>query len=73
MITTRAKFECVSVLVSAWSKTYEFQPVMGTAGNPENEQFFKTTPGGKLSITIKNENVNFIPGKSYYLDFTLAE
>lgn len=72
---TRAKFECTSVKETTWAKEYEFSPVMkGDPGdNPENEEFFKTTPTVKITIVVKNENVKFVPGQSYYIDFTLAD
>jgi hypothetical protein len=68
---TRAKFECISVKETTWNKQYEFQAV--TSGSPENEEFFKTTPAGQITISVKNDNVVFTPGKKYYIDFTEAE
>jgi len=67
----RAKFECTSKKITSWAITYEFAPV--TSGSEENEKFFATTPSGKVEITVKNSEVDFIVGKKYYLDFTEAE
>ncbi len=72
-MTSRAKFECASVKQTTWSKEYEFNAVTGTGGDPENEAFFKTSPSGKITIAVKNENVVFVPGKKYYIDFTEVE
>lgn len=50
--------------------SYEFQAVTGNS--PENKQFFASTPGGNLSMSAVRDDL-FEPGKSYYLDFTIAE
>lgn len=47
----------------------EFEPVM--QGSEENQQFFKWTPAGRLTLNTHNE-VAFEPGKEYYLDITKA-
>jgi hypothetical protein len=43
-------------------------------GSPENEQFFKCTPGGSLTFNVLNTAAaeKFEVGKEYYLDFTPA-
>lgn len=64
----RAKFRCDSIKTTTYGREFEFNPVIG--GSPENEEFFKTTPGGKLTLNVKNDGVNFELGKEYYLDFT---
>lgn len=64
----RAKFTCTgkegdNVLLT---------PVYGD--NPENEAFFKATPGGSISLNVVNESaLNALEvGKDYYVDFTPA-
>lgn len=64
---TRAKFECISIKQTSWSKEYEFSAVIAGA---ENEAFFKTTPSGKISVSIKNDAVVFEVGKQYFVDFS---
>jgi hypothetical protein len=75
-MTTRAKFQCVSVkkyASSVWDKNgqnyqtgflyaYEFQAV--TDGSAENKSFFASTPTGNLSITAVRDDL-FEPGKQY--------
>lgn len=43
-----------------------------TSGSPENESFFKWTPGGKLELSTVNPEAakQFVPGKQYYIDIT---
>lgn len=71
----RAKFKCKSVMKefaggNEFTYTTKFEPVVG--GSPENESFFKWTPHGDITLsTIQKDH--FVPGKEYYLDFTLVE
>lgn len=69
----RAKFKCEEINQKSWSTEYVFAPVVG--GTPENEAFFKTTPAGKISVSIKTgeTGAKFELGKSYYVDFTEIE
>jgi hypothetical protein len=76
-MTTRAKFRCGSVETythdpSKGVRTYRFNAVTD-ASTPENERYARYTPIGELRIQVDNPAVEFIPGKDYYLDFTLAE
>lgn len=64
----RAKFKCISEKTTAYNRSYEFLPV--TSGSPENAEFFKTTPAGKIELTVNNDAVYFQIGKDYYIDFT---
>ena len=66
----RAKFRCDSVKTTVYSREFEFSAV--TSGSPENEAFFKTTPSGKLTMSVKNDGVEFEVGKEYFLDFTVV-
>jgi hypothetical protein len=70
---TRAKFYVYSKTVFSGNEYVQvtFQPV--TSGSPENDNFFKWTPSGKLEMSIKPEVAElFEVGKSYYLDFSPA-
>ena len=44
-------------------------------GDGDPEGFNKYTPSGELRMGITNPNLKdyFVPGKDYYLDFTLAD
>ena len=70
----RAKFQVYETTESMYDQTKVVMVPVAGGGNPENEQFFATTPAGKLEITIKNPVTRtFLKvGKSYYLDFTEA-
>jgi hypothetical protein len=77
----RAKFMCSSVKkykstrwvdnkpVEDFLYEYEFYPVTGTS--EENHKFFASTPSGSLKMAAVSDDL-FVPGKEYYLDFTLA-
>jgi hypothetical protein len=45
------------------------------SGSPENEAFFKMTPGGTIQLVTVNPNAaeQFEVGKEYYVDFTKTE
>ena len=67
----KAKFQCQSVKDNGYTKEVELQAVYGT-GNPEDNEFSKATPSGRLVMTISNPVLNefFIPTQNYYLDIT---
>ena len=69
-MTTRCKFKCDSVTQFEGAASVVLTPVVG--GTDENKEFWKYTPSGKLEFNYVNENVKFIPGKTYYLDVTEA-
>lgn len=71
MSNTRAKFECQEVTNTVDGKKVKLIPVVG--GSEENENFFKWTPYGAIELGTINPNVEFTPGKKYYVDFTEAE
>ena len=50
----------------------EMWPVVG--GSPENEAFYKYTPGGKIGLVTVNPDAaaQFTPGKKYYVSFEEA-
>jgi len=74
MNKTRCKFVCNSYTVSGSGenriKSFSFMPVY--SGSPENEEFFKWTPGGDLSLSVVNPDVEFEPDKEYYIDIIEA-
>lgn len=43
-------------------------------GSAENKTFWEATPSGELTMTITNPEaaLQFVPGKVYYLDFSVA-
>lgn len=74
MITTRAKFMCITETRNSYNaadgvRTYKFQAVYDAAV-PEDQRYAKYTPSGSLEITVDNPNVKFELGQQYYLDFT---
>ena len=50
----------------------EFSPVTG--GSEENEQFFVSTPAGKITLDVVNPRAvrDLKAGKYYYVDFAEA-
>ncbi len=82
-MSVRAKFTCVSMQKyesTVWDMAhqnaitgilyrYEFYPV--TATSEENNRFFASTPTGSLQMSAVRDDL-FVPGQSYYLDFTPA-
>lgn len=73
MPKTRAKFQCQSVTKYPLNVNVVMTPVK--TGTPENDAFFKYSPGGKFELLISNEALFdfFVPGQSYYFDITPAE
>lgn len=74
----RAKFVVDSVTPNGQESeenkgsTVVLTPVYG--GSPENESFYKWTPGGSIQLSTINEEAakQFEVGKEYYVDFTPA-
>lgn len=50
----------------------KLSPVVG--GSPENEQFYRWTPGGSIELQVVSAAVGeaLEIGKEYYIDFTPA-
>ncbi len=76
MTTIRCKFYCESRTERKnWDKEkgnlwdYNFQPVTG--GSPENEKFWRATPGGSFKVSSVTSDA-FEVGKEYYIDISLA-
>ena len=62
---TRAKFVCTGADEAG---TATLTAVVG--GSEENDEFFQYTPCGEISLNVNNDNVKFVPGQEYYVDFT---
>lgn len=74
MRAVRAKFRCTSVETYQTPGTRSFRfAAEYDADLPEDQRYAKYTPSGDLRITVDNPNVEFEPGRSYYLDFTPVE
>lgn len=80
-MTTRAKFECHSVTKASGRGWYGYgspefvydSKLQAVTGNSEeNKQFFAATPGGEITLRTLREDT-FVPGKSYFVDFTEVE
>lgn len=56
-------------------QTIHMTPVYSSNPNSENHKFWESSPGGKLELNCINMNAakQFLLGKEYYLDFTLAD
>ncbi len=69
----RAKFYCDSVKTGHGHEEASLRAI-SDGDTEENSRFAQATPTGELKITIDNlAALGFlIPGRSYYLDFTLA-
>lgn len=65
----RCKFKCESVK----DGEVRMRPVI--CGSPENDDFFKYTPGGELRISTINPSAiaQFRDGQEYYLDISPAQ
>ena len=65
----RAKVKCVKIVETESGHEIFFSPV--TAGSPENDSFFKYTPGGEIRLATINSNVvkSLVVGAEYYVDF----
>jgi hypothetical protein len=69
----RAKFIVYSETRDAYgSVTYKARPVHGET--EENKAFFRTTPNGEISVTVKPDETaaSLELGAEYYIDFTKA-
>lgn len=75
----RAKFRCSTEATTKWAadqenapRTYQFTAAYDTTV-PEDQRYAKATPIGTLTMQVDNPDVTFLPGRSYYLDLTLAD
>lgn len=71
-MATRAKFTVTEKLETQYNFKFTMTPVV--TGSPENEEFFKTTPGGQIVIQVaKALGDLFTVNTPYYVDFTEAQ
>ncbi|MBD2005624.1 MULTISPECIES: hypothetical protein [Cyanophyceae] len=71
--TVRAKFKVTSITQFEFDAIkVEMNPVYGDS--PENQQFWKATPTGKIEMQINNPDTTslFAVGAEYYVDFSKA-
>ena len=69
----RAKFRVESVTKDSFGHSFKLVPV--SHGSPENEAFYKQTPGGSMTLSTVNPAIadQFIPDAEFYVDFTKAD
>lgn len=70
----RAKFKVDQVSKNEeGAGSVTLRPVYG--GSPENDEFFRMTPGGQITLATINPVAlgQFTEGKEYFVDFTPAE
>lgn len=73
---TRAKFIChevAKVMGYGANKilySAKFHPV--SSGSEENKSFYAATPSGSIELSTVKED-HFEVGKTYYVDFSIAE
>lgn len=70
--SVRAKFKCTQKSEDSFAHSVILTPVVG--GSPENDAFYKATPGGDIKLTTvsKSASDSFEVGKEYYVDFAEA-
>jgi hypothetical protein len=70
--TSRAKFKCKVVTIYEDSKEISLSAVTGSS--EENKNFWNYTPSGELKMQIDGPaSEMFVPGKEYYIDFSVCE
>lgn len=74
-MSTRCKFTCISKTIQGSGEGrvhgFSFGPISGNSA--ENKEFWKWTPSGRLEFSCTNPNVDFEPGKEYYIDISEAK
>jgi hypothetical protein len=71
---TRAKFKVDEVEVSTDGTPTQIRCSAVVGGSKENEEFFKYTPTGSLSLSFVNDETakQFEKGKELFVDITLV-
>jgi hypothetical protein len=76
MTQTRAKFTCTEVSKrTGWGGNkflYAAKFSAVTGNSDENKTFFAATPSGSIEVSTVKED-HFEVGKTYFVDFTVAE
>ncbi len=72
-MSVRAKFKVDQISAMEGGSRIDLSAVMN--GSPENEEFFKYTPSGKIQLSTVNPNAvaQFREGQEFYVDFTPVE
>ncbi len=73
MKKVRAKFNVVSVIGNGQGSTVDLQAVY--SGSPENDEFFKLTPSGHVTLSIVSPETAevFEESKTMYVEFIQDE
>lgn len=68
----RAKMQVQSITKTEWAEVVAMSAVYGGTTNDEDNSFAKTTPNGKIELTIANKELHGVykPGDTFYVDFT---
>lgn len=68
----RAKMQVQSVTLTGYTEVLVMSAVYGGSTNDEDNSFAKTTPSGKVELTIANKELHgaYKPGDTFYVDFT---
>lgn len=71
----RAKMQIQSILKTDYSEVVTMAAVYGGSTNDEDNSFAKTTPSGKIELTIANKELHgaFKPNDKFYVDFIPAD
>lgn len=69
-MTIRAKFKVVGVTQTTDTARINLNPVI--CGSPENESFYRYTPGGHIDLQVVDPATaaRFTEGAEFYVDFT---
>lgn len=69
----RAKFKVTDIQPAGEGFSISLMTV--SSGSSENDEFFKLTPAGNVTMAVVSEEVakQFEVGKEFYVDFTPAE
>ncbi len=68
----RAKMQIQSILKNGYAEVVSMSAVYGGSTNDEDNSFAKTTPSGKIELTIANKELQGVyqPNDTFYVDFT---
>lgn len=68
----RAKMQVQSITIQSYAEIVSMSAIYGGSTNDEDNSFAKTTPSGKIELTIANKELHGVykPGDLFYVDFT---
>jgi hypothetical protein len=69
-VPMRAKFRVEAVTIFEYNQNIELQAVCG--GSKEDNSYAAATPNAHCKMTITNKDLwgKFVPGQTFYVDFT---